>query len=269
MRHSGFAAALAALALLVGCASPGGIVVPPKHDFARAPAPRLDPDGILLLYAHGSRQEYLPDRCFPNSVTTPRWLRGFAGRTVAGLPVSVYAVCTPSRTGEFDHAERSGEPKIVKRARDLEASVERFVEAGFAPGRILLLGHSAGGWASLLAARDGDPPMAGVIAFAPAFAGPLRTRSAGWQWLRDAQADRLADSERLPALVFTYRGDRFELPRALDFLREIPDLHMVVLDPADCGKVEPHRGVFSACVMDGRQRQRMLDFIEQRVAANR
>jgi len=259
---------LAVLAFLAGCASPGGIVVPPGHDHARAPAPRLEPEGILLLYAHGSRQEYLRDRCFPSSVTTPRWLRRFVGRSVAGQPVSVYAVCTPSRTGEFAHAERSGEPKVVKRSRDLEATVARFVEAGFAPGRIFLLGHSAGGWASLLAIHDGEPPVAGVIAFAPAFAGPLRNRSAGWQWLRDAQAERLADAGRLPALVYAYRGDRFEAPGALEFLGEVPGVRLIELDTAGCGDIDPHRGVFSACVMNDRERRRILRFIEQRLAAD-
>jgi len=259
---------LAALALLAGCASPGGVVVPPGHDHARAPAPHLEPEGILLLYAHGSRQEYLRDRCFPNSLTTPRWLRRFAGRRVAGQPVSVYAVCTPSRTGEFAHAERTGEPKVVKRAHDLETVVARFVDAGFAPGRIFLLGHSAGGWASLLAIHDGQPPVAGAIAFAPAFAGPLRTRSAGWQWLRDTQAERLAGGEHLPALVFAYRGDRFEAPAALEFLRNVPGVRMIELDTAGCGNIDPHRGVFSACVMDDRERRRILRFIEQRLAAD-
>jgi pimeloyl-ACP methyl ester carboxylesterase len=263
------AAGLAAVALLAGCASPGGVVVPPAHDAARSPAPRVDPDGILLLYAHGSRQEYLRDRCFPNSVTTPRWLRRFAGSEIAGLPVSVHAVCTPSRTGEFDHRDRSGEPKVVKRTRDLEAEIRRFVAQGFAPGRIVLLGHSAGGWAALLAAHDGEPPVAGVIAFAPAFAGPLRIRSPGWQWLRDVQARWLADSEQLPALVYAYRGDRFETPEALAFLKPIPGLLMITLDPAECGDIEAHRAAFNACVMDGREQDRIAGFIERRVQAGR
>lgn len=261
------AAALAALALLAGCASPGAVVIPPGHHPARATAAQLDPDGILLLYVHGSRQEYLRDRCFPNSVTTPRWLRHFAGARIGGLPVSVYADCTPNRTGDFDHRERTGEPKVVKRMRDLEVSVARFVEHGFAPRRIFLLGHSAGGWAALLAAADGDPPVAGVIAFAPAFAGPLRTRSAGWQWLRDEQAAQLANSERLPALVFAYRGDAFETPAALAFLRPIPELGMITLDPAACGDIEPHRSVFNSCVMDARRQRHMIEFIERRLAA--
>lgn len=242
-------------------------MVPPGFEPARAPAPRVDPDGILLLYAHGSRQEFQRDRCFPNSVTTPRWLRRFAGTRIAGLPVSVYARCTPNRTGEFRHRERAGEPKLAKRARDLEATVSGFVEQGFAPARIFLLGHSAGGWAALRAAHDGDPPIAGVIAFAPAFAGPRHSRSTGWQWLREREADRLAASERLPALVFSYRGDPFETPATLAFLGDIPGLELVELDPARCKGIDPHRAAFSTCVMDPRQRRRVLDFIERRLRA--
>lgn len=261
-----FASTLAALALIAGCASPGGIVTPPDSEQARRPPSPLHTDGILLLYAHGSRQEFRRDRCFPNSFTTPRWLRRFADMKINGLPVSVYATCTASRTGDYQHHNRIGTPKVELRARDLEAEVARFIERGFDPGRIFLLGHSAGGWASLWALRDGDPPIAGVIAFAPAFAGPLRTRSSGWQWLRDRHARTLAASERLPALIFAYRGDAFETPAALSFLRSIGDLEMITLDPASCPGVTPHRGLFSSCVMNARQRERILGFIRRRLA---
>ncbi|MDX1609645.1 MAG: alpha/beta hydrolase [Halofilum sp. (in: g-proteobacteria)] len=262
-------ALLVLLALLGGCASPGAVLAPPDYQPARRPPPRLDPDGILLLYAHGSRQEFRRDRCIPGSVTTPRWLRGFVGMRIGGLPVSVYALCTPSRVGDYRHTERSGRPKVEQRAADLEAAVARFRGLGFAPGRVFLLGHSAGGWAALWAARDGDPPVAGVIAFAPAFAGPASGRSPGWQSLRERHARELQRSAFLPALVFAYRGDAFEDPAALSFLQAVPGVELVTLDPRPCGDTSPHRAVFSPCVMDVTVRARIRGFVERRLSTTR
>lgn len=261
------ACAALVVAVLAACTSPGSMVAPPGYLPARQSPPRLDPGGILLLYSHGSRQEFLRDPCYPGSVTTPRWLRDFADTRIAGLPVSVYALCTPTRVGDYHHEARSGRPKVEQRARDLERAVQDFARRGFAPGRIFLLGHSAGGWASLWAARDGVPAVAGVIAFAPAFAGPRSSRPDGWQWLRDHHAEVLQRSAYLPALVFAYRGDPFEDPATLAFLRAIPGVELVVLAVAGCDDRDPHRAVFSRCVMDARARTRMRAFIEHRLSA--
>lgn len=266
-RAVGGALAALLLALLGGCATTGAVVTPGDYPRAEKPPPRLDPDGILLLYVHGSRQEFQPDRCRPHGTTTPRWLRDLAGSRVGALPVSIHALCTPTRVGDYRHAERSGRPKVEQRAADLEVAVARFTAQGFAPERIFLLGHSAGGWAALWALRDGDPPVAGVIAFAPAFAGPRRDRSAGWQWLRDTHVRDLQRSERLPALVFAYRDDPFEDPRTLAFLEDIRGIELVVLDPGRCPGTSAHRAVFSRCVMDADARARMRRFIERRLSA--
>lgn len=270
MRCAGRGACAALLlSLVAGCASPGSVVVAPDHVPARQMPPRLDADGILLLYSHGSREEFLRDRCFPGSVTTPRWLRAFADERIADLPVSIYAFCTPTRVGDYRHEARTGRPKVEQRAEELEQAVREFVHQGFAPRRIFLLGHSAGGWASLWAVRDGEPRVAGVIAFAPAFAGPRRGRPAGWQWLRARHVDALQRSTPLAALVFTYRGDPFEDAATLSFLRTIPGTELVVLDSADCPDRRPHRAAFSSCVMDAGVRARMRAFIERRLAGAR
>lgn len=225
---------------------------PSPAGLAAEPPAAVASDVALLIYSHGSRQEFLADRCDPRGATTPAVVRDLAGVRIDGMRLAVYADCTPTRRGNFVATERRGTPKVEQRAADLERLVARFRATGLPPQRIVLMGHSAGAWASLWAVRDGHPPVAGVVAVAPAFAGPARTRSAGWQWLRAVHERELAASPHIPALVFAFRDDAFETPQTLSFLQRIPGVEMVPVPPAGtarpgCVGATGHRAIFTPC----------------------
>lgn len=231
--------------------------------------PLNDPGNtVLLIYNHGSRQEFHADRCNPPS-DVPEVVRNLSGREVAGKQVLVYAFCTPSRIGEYRHQSRTGEPKVAKRARDIEHLIDRFAAAGLPSRNIFLVGHSAGAWASLLVSRRGNVDINAVIGFAPAFAGPKATRSPGWWDLHRQQSAFLRASPRLDALVFAFDGDRFSDVSELGSVFSAPGVEFVpitrqIANGADCGPVLSHRGAFANC-FDELASRRISAFIEQRL----
>ena len=259
------AAGAVAAALLTACSSPGAMLRPAPAGLAPRPPAAVASDVALVIYSHGSREEFLADRCAPRGDTTPSVVRDLVGARIAGFRLAVYADCTPTRRGDFVAAQHAGAPKVEERAADLERLIERFWAAGLPPQRIVLMGHSAGAWASLWTARDADPPVAGVIAVAPAFAGPARTRSAGWRWLREVHERELAASRRLPALVFAFRDDAFETPQTLSFLERIPGVDLVAVppagaDPPACAGATAHRAIFTPC-FEREQQARIRAFL--------
>ena len=250
------AVALAALAVgglaLAACSTPGRMLAPAPAALApRAPA-AVASDTALVIYSHGSRAEFARDRCAPRRTTMPPAIAALAGERLGGYRVAVYADCTPSTVGDYHHVTRTGTPKVDRRAGDLRALLARLEDLGLPPARIILAGHSAGAWASLRAVEDGRPPVAGVIALAPAFAGPIRGRSHGWQWLRDTQARALAAGPGRPTLAFAFHGDAFEPPDHLAFLHDHATMELVAVgpageDPARCTGVPAHRAAFAPC----------------------
>lgn len=267
---------LALALLLTGCAAgrsqfvPGG---PPQDDTIRLAAPA---ETVVLIYNHGSDQEFIPDPCEPAAGDASEWsvpsiLADLSGTRVAGKVIAVYGYCTPSRVGEYRHAKRAGEPKVVKRAREIGLLADRFAGLGVPRPQIFLVGHSAGAWASLLAARERPRAVNAVIAFGPAFAGRRATRPLGWEWLRGAQVAYLSGAAQIDALVFAFEGDHYEPPEDLAFLGGIPGVELVVLsgtriDGVSCGDRPPHLTDRKPCFR-ATQGDRIRHYIERRLRA--
>ena len=266
---------LLALALLgAGCAAGRSQFVPgepSKEDAVRLAAPA---ETVVLIYNHGSGQEFIPDPCEPAGGDASEWavpsvLSNLSGTRVAGKVIAVYGYCTPSRVGEYRHAERSGEPKVVKRAREIAMLADRFAALGVPRRQIFLAGHSAGAWASLLVARQGPGRFNALIAFGPAFAGRRETRPPGWEWLRGTQVLNLSAATRIDALIFAFEGDPYEPPEDVAFLRQIPGVELVVLsgtriDGVSCGGRSPHLTDRKPC-FHTTQGSRIRDYIERRL----
>lgn len=225
-------------------------------------------DAVLLIYNHGSQEEFIPDRCDPDE-DIPEVVRRMAERPLGGKKVIVYGFCTPSRVGEYVHETGAGEPKVVKRAHDIEDLVDRFTATGV-PGRnIFLVGHSAGAWASLLVARGGNVDVNAVIGFAPAFAGPKATRSPGWVDLYNEQSRYLQTAASLNALIFAFEGDRYGEVSDIKWAVSAPGIDFVPVSRGayndfTCRLTTPHRSVFTRCFED-LAAPRIRAFIEQRL----
>ena len=183
-------------------------------------------DTILVIYNHGSIDEFYADPCTPTEASadtngTPRAIQGLSQKTVKGKQILVYAFCTPSVQGQFNATSETGEPKVEKRARDIATLLTSLVKGGFPRQQIFLAGWSAGGWASLLLAVEHGDLFNGLIAIAPAFAGPRQTQTAGWKNLQAKHIAYIQGAIGMKAYVVAFDQDPFNRPLDLGFIATI------------------------------------------------
>ena len=235
------------------------------------------PETAVLIYTAGSLAEFLTDRCEMDRIDTrfgpPSILAGLDGRTVGSLTLVFDPFCTPTRVGTFLQETGEGEPKFIARSQEIAARARAWQAAGVPASHILLAGFSAGGWASLTALAEAPEIAGGVIAFSPAFAGPKRARSAGWENFRRAEVARLQKSSDLRALVFGFPDDAFEPAADLSFLADIRGVQFVEVEPARLLAVQGceeetlgHYSLFNRCFQEAYWPQ-IRDFILAQFAA--
>jgi len=227
---------------------------------------------ILVIFNHGSMVETFADRCFPDyratRSTTPKVIGELDGRKLGDKMLQVYSYCTPSKFGEYNGNTRQGEPKVQKRAKDIEALIVEALAQGVPPEQIFVAGHSAGAWASLIVARRGQVRIGGYILFAPAFAGHYSVRHPGWWDLQNRLVKYIGEAERIDALVYAFENDKFNRVEDLRFLDRVKGIQFFALQSSEvdgvaCARQDGHETVYQECFRTTRNAE-ILNFILKR-----
>ena len=179
----------------------------------------------IVVYSHGQRFENKPEGCFLTG--PPRTLEDTA--IAAGYEVFHFCEEAVEKPGD-----RPGS-YIYKRVALLNAKVERLEKKGYRPENIVLAGHSAGAWTSLmLVSKDTRlSKKVRVIAFAPSCCGTEAERAGSAVWRR-ARTEQIADmlsGAPFRALIFSYDDDEYENTANLQFLARRGRLA-----PSNCGR---------------------------------
>jgi pimeloyl-ACP methyl ester carboxylesterase len=203
-RHTGFLPGSVGVHPVAGAAHRG-----PTDIVVDSPATRL-----VVVYSHGTTNPRQIEDC-------GAWFNQVPGsiRSQQGPDVLIFYLCSGAREARSTWGT-AGE-YVYRRVEEIEAVVDALLSAGVSPARIFLAGHSAGGWASLMAAARFGHKLNAVVAFAPAFAGPRAEVDRypwWWQEARPRQVQELLAAPALTALVFAYDDDPFETPEDLAFL---------------------------------------------------
>lgn len=125
------------------------------------PQPQIAPAGstVVLIFNHGTARPQRQHQC-NEGCDVPGAMRDIA----AANGWIVHYVCSLATdagvAGSYTY----------KRADEILGAVAQFRRQGVPPRNIFLLGHSAGGWSSLMAARKDHSEFNAIVAFAPAFA---------------------------------------------------------------------------------------------------
>jgi hypothetical protein len=246
----------------------------PSHYGSATPVAIADPaNTIVIIHSHGSRPAREVDPCEMDRVNAgygvPNVIHALDGATIAGRRVVVDGFCTPTRGGVIDSRTGQAVGKITPRAREIGERAAAYVAMGVPPRQIILSGHSAGGWASLLVERQRPEVIGAVIAFAPAAFGRAVVRDAPLQATRRARYAELTAAVQLRALIFGFVEDSYETADDLRALAAVRGVEFVAIpQPGPDGRrcaLAPHTRVRDPCFAET-QGQRIRAFIATRVA---
>jgi pimeloyl-ACP methyl ester carboxylesterase len=211
---------------------------------AETARPAQDRDSVVLIFNHGTARPARRHECNEER-DVPRVVREIADEN----DWTVHYLCSE----QTDEGVRGS--YTYKRADEILAVVAQYRQRGVPARRIFLLGHSAGGWSSLMAARKDHSGFNAIVAFAPAFAGPRHEEEQFPIWRRQLQPQQIAHLARAPridALIFAYVDDTFDRPQELEPLKGVRGLRIVAF--ADC-EGSGHRTTYTACFRHAARQQ--------------
>lgn len=221
-------------------AEPGFVASPARPRPGSDPVRRLEEPkrAVVLIVNHGTRRPQNRHVC-DRARDIPPVIRELS----AAQGWHIHYLCSNA----IDGGVRAS--YTFKRAREIMAVVAAYRAQGVPARRILSVGHSAGGWSSLIAARQDGEKFGGVIAFAPAFAGPRYEERLYPAWRQiefPKQRAFISGAARLNALVFAYPNDAFNRPQELRFLTRIPGARLVPVTVCQGG----HGTTYTACLTE-------------------
>lgn len=253
--------ALLALLLLffaAGAAAQHGPAPPaPLQDRAppREAAPADPAQSVVLLFSHGTYRPQRRHQCNEDR-DVPAVVRDIASANRWTVQYLCSAAIDDGVDGSYTY----------KRADEILAAVAALRAKGVPAQRIFLLGHSAGGWSSLMAARKDARGFNAIVAFAPAFAGPRHEEAQFPKWRRELapqQTAYLRQARRIDALIIAYSDDDFDRPSELRPLESIPGVRLFAFDACAKG----HGTTYSECFREG-ARVEIEDYIKTRLQAH-
>ena len=220
-------------------------------------------DILLIIYNHGSDDETKLDLCTREWNNVPPVILQLHNQKINNLIIKIYRLCSGVRGWSQDEKDRIGDEvrttgtfrieladkykvKLIDKYKQLNKQkiiinkVNEFLMQGFE--NIILVGHSAGAWASLNLQSRFSKKIDGVIAFNPAFTGTKKNRGQYKMWdiLRSHEINIISKSSEINALVFTHEEDDHETPDTLSFLKNFNKLHFIDYSKIEC-KGHGHR----------------------------
>lgn len=221
---------------------------------------------IIIIYTHGSLgNERKRDTCKPPWNKIPKVIYQLDGVNYKNFIIKTYQLCSGARgwTQEqedyfWDIYDKSGQDhKIVTSIKDKKGEllfdkssyatkrkviinkVNEFKNSGFK--NIILAGHSAGAWASLVLNSKFNKEIDGVIAFHPARSGKFaHTKNPDSDWVdwRNYKISEINLDNLDKVLVFTHDKDKYENAKTLSFLIKSNKIRHIDLTNSKCkGKI--------------------------------
>ena len=127
---------------------------------------------------------------------------------------------------------------ITKKRKVIKLKIKEFRDEGFK--NIVLAGHSAGAWDSLVLYSNFPSEINGVIAFNPArsgkYAKELKKNKVwrGWKIWRDYKISLIKLEKLGKVLVYSHNKDGFETPETLSFLSNSKAVQFIDLSDTSC-----------------------------------
>ena len=223
---------------------------------------------IIMIYTHGSNgKERSTEQCNKKWQKVPPAIYRLDGSTIKDFTVKVYKLCWGVRgwsqkdedqfwdiydnnnqdvNSVLNIRDKNGillvdKTEIFTRQKVLKLKVDEFITNGF--NNIVLSGHSAGAWGSLVLKSNFPDKIDGVIAFSPArsakFAKELKTKNGphkGWVNWRNYKMSLIKVNKLDKVLVYAHEKDPFESAKTLSFLSNSKNVKFMDLSNTSCKK---------------------------------
>ena len=119
----------------------------------------------------------------------------------------------------------------------IKLKIDEFKKKGF--NNIVLSGHSAGGWESLILKSNLPSEIDGVIALHPARSGKFaKTKKPhrGWINWRNYKISLIKVEQLENVLVFSHEKDKYENPKTSKFLSDSENVRFIDVSDTKCKK---------------------------------
>ena len=221
---------------------------------------------IILIYSHGSAGKDSSLQLCKNSwYQIPPTVYQLDGFKIKDFTIKTYQLCkgargwTQKEEGLFwdiydknnqdvnsvlNLKDQNGVLLINKwkgpiQEKVIKLKIDEFKEKGF--NNIVLSGHSAGGWDSLILKSNFPSEIDGVIAFHPANSGKFakaKNPHNGWVNWRKYKISLIKVEKLENVLVFSHTKDKYENPRTSKFLSDSENVNFVDVSDTKCkGKI--------------------------------
>ena len=198
---------------------------------------------LLIVYNHGSGNDQTLDKCSKKWNKVPPILFNLHDKKIKDLKVKIYHLCSGVRGWSKNHQDKLDERYKNKKQKEfleiietegdkikfqtqkqfikqklINKKIDSLINQGFE--NIILVGHSAGAWASITLKSQFPKKIDGVIAFNPAFTGTLKNRREWplWAIFREYGVNKINLSNLQNAVVYVHDKDNHETSKTLSFL---------------------------------------------------
>ena len=219
---------------------------------------------IILIYTHGSSgKERSLDKCQKKWRKVPPVIYELDGIKIKDFTIKVYKLCfgvrgwSQSEEDKFwDIYDKNNQDvnsvlmlkdkngiflvdktEVSTKKKVLKLKVEDFNEKGFR--NIVLAGHSAGAWSSLVLKSEIPNQINGVIAFSPARSGKFAMKKnphRGWINWRNYKMSLIKVDKLSKVLVYAHEKDPYENTKTLSFLSDVKTVRFIDLSDTKCKK---------------------------------
>ena len=217
---------------------------------------------IILIYTHGSiGKDRKVDTCKNSWFKIPPLIYQLDGIKIKDFTIKTYQLCSGARgwtqkeeelfwdiydennqdvSSVLNLKDKDGVLLINKwgssmKRKVMKLKIDEFKEKGF--NNIVLSGHSAGGWESLILKSNLLSEIDGVIALHPARSGKFaKTKKPhrGWINWRNYKISLIKVDQLENVLVYSHEKDKFENPRTSKFLSNSPNVKFFDVSDTTC-----------------------------------
>jgi len=219
---------------------------------------------IILIYSHGSGgKENVLQKCKKSWWRIPPTVYQLDGVKIKDFTIKTYQLCKGVRgfsqkdgdlfwdtydknnqevNSVLDLKDENGLLLINKwegpiQEKVIKLKIDEFKEKGF--NNIVLTGHSAGGWDSLILKSNFPSEIDGVIAFHPARSGKFakaKKPHKGWVNWRNYKISMIKVEKLENVLVFSHEKDKYENPKTSKFLSDSENVRFIDVSDTKCKK---------------------------------